>query len=83
MSRISHKNASRPRERSVHMSVKYVAKPSLSQISDHSAQVKRSPNHWCAASCATSPVIGWSTRPFASNSAVSVKVVADRFSMPP
>ena len=60
-----------------------VAKPSLSQPCDQSRQVRRSPNHWCAISCAIRASASASRRARASYSAVSVSVVALMFSMPP
>ena len=36
-----------------------VAKPSLSQMSSHQRIVTRSPNHWCASSCALTPQKHW------------------------
>ena len=36
-----------------------LAKPSLSHRSSHQPIVTRSPNHWCATSCATVPNTFW------------------------
>ena len=50
---------------------------------DQSLQVIRSPNHWWASSCATSPSSSCSRPSISSISAASVMDVAEMFSMPP
>jgi hypothetical protein len=50
---------------------------------DQSLHVNKLPNHWCAASCAIKPCGSPSRMPRSSRSIVSVKVVAEMFSMPP
>ena len=49
------RNSSPPYLCSKNRSVKYVAKPSFSQMCSQVRHVIRSPNHMCASSCATSP----------------------------
>jgi len=50
---------------------------------DQSREVTKSPNHWCASSCATRGSLLTSPAAAASCSVRSVRVVAEVFSMPP
>ena len=64
-----------------------VAKPSFSQMLSHQPMVTRSPDHWCAISCATSMKMVSRVRgPLvcgSNSSASSIKVMSPQFSMAP
>ena len=64
-----------------------VAKASLSQRSSHHGMVTRSPNHWCASSCAVTLISACSCPTVAvfasSSSSASPKVTAPAFSIAP
>ena len=63
-----------------------VAKLSLSQRSFHHFIVTRSPNHWCAISCAITDATLFFVIPLVfsfTRIAVSLKVIAPQFSIAP